>query len=453
MAIVTGSSRSFHDRVMRDGAYSIFACATHLRNCVPTRMENIEMRSPRLSHTLSNFLVLTTLTGLLAACAGEPTAPTKATEPKAIQIMIGGLRPPIVPRFDGQAYTGYDLGNVTSNGGTILTTAAIYAIFWGPDWGVNSTFTGDKITTIESFFQGLNGSGFSTIFAQYPGSNGTFSSAPYLGAVYETSSPPSSDPSWPYWGQPICSVIASHGLQLRSDALYMVFAETSPSAALGYHYFANCSGVTIHYGVVLDTDQAPLDQVSDGGVHSDLAATLVDVASHEFVEGVTDPELQTWFTSGGSEIADKCTRSYNGRTQLTNGASFKVQGEWSNQAKNANSGFANGRGELGCVLPTAPPPSVFISGPNLIALHQSAQYTATPQNATGPITYQWRQRVGPDQGSYGPWSTYTSPSSQNSTFFSVNSCGIRSAQMGVLVTDGNGGTFTNAYTINISNPC
>jgi hypothetical protein len=99
------------------------------------------------------------------------------------------------------------------------------------------------------------------------------------------------------------------------------------------------------------------------------------------------------------------------------------------------------------------PPSVFITGPNLIALHESAQYTATPQNATGPFTYQWRQRTGPSQGNYGPWSAYSSPSPQNSTFFSVNSCGIGSAQVGVLVTDGNGGTFTNAYTINISNPC
>lgn len=407
------------------------------------------MQPFRPAHPFSNYVVLTTLVALLGACA-EPTATKESQVPIEVPRNIGML-PPTVPVFDGTASQNYDLGAVSSRGGNAMPTASTYAILWGPDWGVNPSFTTDKISTIESFFQGLNGSNFSKVLSQYPGANGAFGAAPYLGTVYETSSPPSSDPGYTYWASPLCSKIISHGLQLRSDIVYMVFAQTSPSTALGYHYFSNCSGVIIHWGVVLNTDLLPSIWVSDAGYHSDSAATLVDVASHEFSETVTDPEVNTWKTAMGAEIADKCARSYNGRILLANGASFKIQGEWSNADYYAHTGFANGRGELGCALSV--PLAVFISGPNTLTRYQSAQYTATPQNGSGPFTYQWRNRSGPNSFSFGAWSPYSSPSSLNYSYFSVNSCGIGAAQLDVLITDPNGKTAETAYPIGISNPC
>src|SRR2546430_10041809 len=57
-------------------------------------------------------------------------------------------------------------GNPTSSprvemyyhGGSIMVSNVTYAIFNGPDWQVSDSFTGDKITSIESFLGGLGGS-------------------------------------------------------------------------------------------------------------------------------------------------------------------------------------------------------------------------------------------------------------------------------------------------------
>ena len=94
-----------------------------------------------------------------------------------------------------------------------------------------------------------------------------------------------------------------------------------------------------------------------------------------------------------------------------------------------------------------------ISGPTSLQLHQSAQYTAAGQHGTLPYQYQWRQRSSPDGFSYGPWSPWTSPSSQNNTFFGVNGCGIRRVNLETMITDGTLLTAIGDIFIGITNPC
>src|ERR1019366_2926102 len=45
--------------------------------------------------------------------------------------------------------------NMTYHGGKIMTTAIIKSIFWGTTWG---TYNGDKITGMDSWYNGFSGS-------------------------------------------------------------------------------------------------------------------------------------------------------------------------------------------------------------------------------------------------------------------------------------------------------
>jgi len=99
------------------------------------------------------------------------------------------------------------------------------------------------------------------------------------------------------------------------------------------------------------------------------------------------------------------------------------------------------------------PFSVSVSGPFSIPRYQSSQYTATTVAGSSPITYQWRLRHQTTQYIWGAWSGWTSPSSQNYTYTSVNSCGINMADLEVMVTDAASQTATNNILISISNPC
>ena len=73
---------------------------------------------------------------------------------------------------------------------------------------------------------------------------------------------------------------------------------------------------------------------------------LANVSGHEFSEMMTDPQLNAWYDSQGSENSDKCTWTF-GSSSVTfkNGTKWKIQGNWSNAAAGSNSGYAKG----GCI--------------------------------------------------------------------------------------------------------
>src|SRR5207245_1780903 len=85
--------------------------------------------------------------------------------------------------------------------------------------------------------------------------------------------------------------------------------------------------------------------------------------------------------------------------------------------------------------------STSISGPQNIALHQSAQYTANTVGGFAPHTYQWRSRDGWN-GSFGTWSPWYSTDTTNYTFASINGCALNEKELQVMVTDGKGKTAT-----------
>ncbi|HET6230673.1 MAG TPA: M12 family metallopeptidase [Longimicrobiaceae bacterium] len=98
------------------------------------------------------------------------------------------------------------------------------------------------------------------------------------------------------------------------------------------------------------------------------------------------------------------------------------------------------------------PFSASISGKQNVALHESSLYTAGVAGGTGPFTYEWRSRQsGPSTS--GTWSGWFSTGSTNSTYASINSCGLNTNYLEVRVTDATARQTTGSYTIFITNPC
>ena len=64
--------------------------------------------------------------------------------------------------------------------------------------------------------------------------------------------------------------------------------------------------------------------------------------------------MNGWLDTQGYETADKCAWQFsavnNGLVTLANGARFKLQGEWSNNAYYTRSGFNDGTGYYGCTV-------------------------------------------------------------------------------------------------------
>jgi len=133
-----------------------------------------------------------------------------------------------------------------------------------------------------------------------------------------------------------------------ANAYYPVYSD-QPRGNAGYcawHSSGTINGIRVQFGFFFNLDGDP---GCDPGAPTSLGrsqglSALANVTGHELSEMLTDPQLNAWYDTRGSENADKCAWTFNGLVTI-GFQSWKSQGNWSNAASNTNSGYANG----GCI--------------------------------------------------------------------------------------------------------
>ena len=133
----------------------------------------------------------------------------------------------------------------------------------------------------------------------------------------------------------IQAAINPHGLP-QADSTGVYFVITSPDQKVSgfctsfcaYHTHTLINGTDIKYALVPDPGQACTG--CDGNVavfnenttpNGDRGADEVtDSAFHELSESVTDPDLNAWYTSNGSENGDLCNYKYGTTYSAPNGS-------------------------------------------------------------------------------------------------------------------------------------
>jgi hypothetical protein len=106
------------------------------------------------------------------------------------------------------------------------------------------------------------------------------------------------------------------------------------------------NGTRVQFGFFfnLDGDPGCDPQAPSSLGHSQGLSALANVSGHELSEMLTDPQLNAWYDQKGAENSDKCAWTFNGFVTIGS-QSWKIQGNWSNAAALANSGYAN----AGCI--------------------------------------------------------------------------------------------------------
>ena len=165
----------------------------------------------------------------------------------------------------------------------------------------------------------------------------------------------------------IQAAMAAHpGLPVDPNGVYFVI--TSPDQKVSgfctsfcaYHTHATINNADIKYALVPDPGQACTGCDGNVAVYKENttpngdrgADEVTDSAFHELSESVTDPDLNAWYTSNGSENGDLCNYNY-GTTYIVSGVhanahlgsrDYLIQTIW----KNASPGFcANTVSQLG----------------------------------------------------------------------------------------------------------
>lgn len=272
-----------------------------------------------------------------------------------------------------------------SGGGPVVSgSPKVYLVFWGSEWGSQSTVGGYKhysgdpsgvAPELQAFYSGLGTDGemWSAVATQYCQGVATFATAcpasashvayptaDVLAGVWEDTSftPPSGSPGDPtiptVGGAHIAQEAANAAAHFGDSSIDAQFVIVSPTGTNPDGWLDPTTGFCAYHDHT--ADWAP--QVTGADVAytnmpyiPDIAATscssftnpgpldgLTETASHEYAETLTDPLPSLgWLDPHGQEIADKCAYLTLGQPgaaiDLTVATgTFDVQGLWANDS-------------------------------------------------------------------------------------------------------------------------
>jgi hypothetical protein len=239
--------------------------------------------------------------------------------------------------------------DMTYHGGVIMPSTVSKAVFWGPSWA-KSSFTGDKIAGLDSWYSGFNGSNYAKTSDEYTGSNGQVGSSLLNDHYLVDTSTAANGSSTSAILAEVCKEIANP----VSNGYYPVYVDVKRGNAgyCAYHTFGSCGGKTVQVAFFFDLDGDPgCDPQDTSGLHSQGLAALANVSGHELSEARTDPDSPgAWYDRRGQENGDKCAWTFNvPLVTFSNTTQWKIQGEWSNKAYNNGTGYPNSSGQKGCL--------------------------------------------------------------------------------------------------------
>jgi hypothetical protein len=296
--------------------------------------------------------------GLLAAMLfvpvlafGQPGKSELATgnEPPMLGIHWARDFDPFARASDNAGTHGHNNPLMTYHGGKILITAITKNIFWGTSWATNP---GDKISGLDLWYQGFSTSNYAKTSDEYTGSNGQVAPVTtHLGFVADSTQSAGGGSTSVILGE-VCKMITTP--DPSGNGYYSVYSDTPRGNAnyCAYHSAGTCGGVPVQFAFFFKLDgDAGCDPQDTSGLHSQGLAALANVSGHELSEARTDPANPgAWYDASGQENGDKCAWTFNvPLVTFSNGTQWKIQGEWSNNAYNAGTGYPNRSGQRGCL--------------------------------------------------------------------------------------------------------
>ena len=256
--------------------------------------------------------------------------------------------PPSIQPDDlqGRAAAAASDPNFDYQGGPIIADPQVHAAFWGTSWSDASA--APRRANLIQFAQDLLASDYVNVLSQYGVGNGAGHCGTWLGTTdLPTAAGQMTDSdihasiqsminagSLPEPGAPsnmALLIFLDETIEINDSGLGVVMCEKQGDNAFGYHFFfTTAAGNKFYYSVIPGLDDNCLKEScpQDNACSLHLAETQeqrqTQVASHEFCEMVTDPEITAWRDpNSGAENGDNC----NGQsgTISVNGRSWTVQ--------------------------------------------------------------------------------------------------------------------------------
>jgi hypothetical protein len=163
---------------------------------------------------------------------------------------------------------------------------------------------------------------------------GPAATSSYVRSFADTSAPPSRSPAVSTIVAEACSVLTANAVAPDPNAIYFVFTDNFPGRVnfCAWHSHGTCGTTPIQ--VAYQPNTTGIAGCDPGDLYacnsySQGTRSLANVVSHEYMEAITDPQLNAWYDSAGAEIGDKCAWIFSSCVNLV-GGNWQLQQEWSN---------------------------------------------------------------------------------------------------------------------------
>lgn len=268
--------------------------------------------------------------------AGAAAAKYPAT---AERIAWGGVSPvpqkaagyglQLVSNLQGPTITAAANPKFSWHGGPIVPNPQVFSSFWGPTW--TKPANQRRATRLNQYLKDLLQSKYMNILTQYgvgqgAGAAGSFIKSTFVNDVPAVLSDKKvskiiqqgiDNGTFPEPGNPtnnVLMIFLGEGISINDPASDLVLCHPIHDSAFGYHsFFKTTKGHPFYYSIVPSlnktciTATCPSDADCSLHLSEDQEQRQTQVASHEFAEMVTDPQLNAWFdASTGSENGDIC---------------------------------------------------------------------------------------------------------------------------------------------------
>jgi hypothetical protein len=268
--------------------------------------------------------------------------------------------------------------NFTYHGGPVIKSPEVHTSFWGALW-VEAAHQA-RAQRLNQFHRDLLASKFMNVLSQYgvgkgAGQAGTFVGGSFISNVSSTLTDPIiratiqsaiNQGGLPEPGSPsnvALIIYLDENIGINDPTDQLVLCEPKNDNAFGYHdFFTTSAGHKFYYAVIPGLSDACLTEScpgNDAGCSLHLAETQeqrqTQVASHEFAEMTTDPELNAWVDPKAGENGDIC----NGESAtITVGANT-----WTVQRTYSKTDDMATKGQSYCLATAAAPIAPLKPGP------------------------------------------------------------------------------------------
>jgi len=284
---------------------------------------------------MRNSLIVAALF-VMVGCGVEATDPSQTGDSTTTQ---DALNPDVVPNGRGMQTIAFANGGggkakpaggngISYHGGPVMTgTPNIYQIWYG-NWSSDTAAQG----TINAWANGIGGSGYYNINTTYYNGSGVHVSNAAHNSTSTTDNYSQGTAINDSGIQAIvASAINSGRLPLDTNAVYFVITSADVNETTGFctqycgwHTHGTINGADIKYSFIGGSARCPsaCEWQATGPNGGGSGDGMVSIIAHEWEEATSDPDLNAWYDTRGSENADKCAWTFGTTSTASNGAIY-----------------------------------------------------------------------------------------------------------------------------------